>query len=80
MRQAAMQAVVTLRAAEATPRLLALAQRDETRADATLALAAMPDPRALPVYLAALRDRNAELLRARRLRCWRSGRPSRPTW
>src|SRR5262249_33746096 len=62
--QAAVRAVGSLGMREAVPRLLTAAQREETRAEATLALAALPDPGALPVYLAALRDRSPELRRA----------------
>ena len=43
--------------------LIALARSDETRSDATVALAVMPDPRALDVYLAALDDRNPDIRR-----------------
>ena len=64
VRQAAMQAVVSLKAVEAVPRLLDLARNEATRAEATLALAAMPDARALPVFLAAIRDRNPAIRRA----------------
>ena len=43
---------------------IAMAKSDATRADATLALAMIPDPRALDVYLAALDDRSPDLRRA----------------
>jgi putative heme-binding domain-containing protein len=64
VRRAALQAVVTLKLVEAVPRMLRMAQQEETRAGATVALAAMPDARALPVYLEAVRDRSPELRRA----------------
>ena len=64
VRQAAMQAVAALRLREAVPMLLSAAQKDATRVEATLALAAMPEAQALPIYLAALRDRSPELRRA----------------
>ena len=61
VRHAAIDAVARLRLAAAVPKLIALAKVEETRADATVALAAMPDARALDVYLAALDDRNADI-------------------
>jgi putative membrane-bound dehydrogenase-like protein len=64
VRRAAMQGAVSLRLSEAVPRLLAAAHRDATRSEATLALAGLPDPRALPVYLSALSDRSPEVRRA----------------
>jgi putative heme-binding domain-containing protein len=62
-RKAAMAAVVALQLREAVPVLVADALDETTRTEATLALCAMPGPQALPVYLAALRDRNPELRR-----------------
>ena len=52
----AVQAVAKLKLRESVPKLVELARRDQDQTEATLALAAMPDPRALPVYLAAIRD------------------------
>src|SRR5207249_6691598 len=53
-----------LKMREAVPGLLKTALNDPTQTGAVLALAALPDPRALPVYLGALRDRSAEVRRA----------------
>ena len=64
VRKAAMESSVALNLRQAVPKLLVAAMKDETRSDATLALAAMPDATALPVYLAALRDRSPEVRRA----------------
>ena len=64
VRDAAIDAVARLRVAGAVPRLIALARSPDTRTEATIALAAIPDPRALDVYLAALDDRNADVRRA----------------
>ena len=64
VRQAAVEAVTTLKMREAVPKLLAAALNESTRDGAVVALASMPDPRALPVYLAALRDRSPEVRRA----------------
>lgn len=63
VRHAAIDAVARLRLAEAVPKLIALAKSEESRSDATVALATMPDPRALDVFLAALDDRNPDLRR-----------------
>jgi putative heme-binding domain-containing protein len=64
VRRAAIEAVARLRLTAAVPRLVAMAKSEETRVEATLALAAMPDPRALATYLAALDDRSPDLRRA----------------
>ena len=64
VRRAAMEATVVLNLRAAVPKLLAAGLKEESRSDATLALAAMPDPMALPVYLGALRDRSHEVRRA----------------
>jgi len=64
VRAAAFEAAVTLKLREAVPRLVAAASKEATRAEATVALAALPDARALPVYLAALHDRNADVRKA----------------
>jgi len=64
VRKVAIAASARHRLVEAVPRLIALAADDAWRAEATRALAAMPDPRALPAYVAALRDRDPEARRA----------------
>lgn len=64
VRMAAIGAVGPLNLREALPRLLVVALDETTRTEATLALCALPDPTGLPVYLAAIRDRNPELRRA----------------
>jgi putative membrane-bound dehydrogenase-like protein len=61
VRSAAMEAAVALGLREAVPLLISAALDESTRIEATEALAALPDARALPTYLAALRDRNPEL-------------------
>ncbi len=65
VRSAAIGAVAAHQVREAVPRLLALAEGDgPDRAEATRALAALPDPRALPAYVAALKGRDPETRRA----------------
>jgi putative heme-binding domain-containing protein len=66
VRQAAILAVVALRMPEAVPRLLGLAAKPESPEydSAIAALCRLPDPRALPIYLAAIGDRNPQLRRA----------------
>ncbi len=64
VRKAAIAACAAMKAREAIPRLIALADQDATRTEATLALAILPDPRALPIYLKALSDRNPDLRNA----------------
>jgi putative heme-binding domain-containing protein len=66
VRDAAILAVVACRINQAVPRLLALAGRSEpsVRAQATAALCRLPDPRAVSVYLAAIRDRDDRLRRS----------------
>src|SRR5690606_733064 len=49
---------------EAIPALLLAAEQDSTRFEAVLALAAMPDPRALQVYLRGLGDTSPKLREA----------------
>ncbi|GAC1467639.1 MAG: hypothetical protein NVSMB9_09440 [Isosphaeraceae bacterium] len=61
---AAMKAAVSLNLREAVPRLLRVALNPDTRPAAMEALAALPDPRAIPLYLAALRDRGPEVRKA----------------
>jgi putative membrane-bound dehydrogenase-like protein len=64
VRRAAIEAVAAMGMRGAVPKLLAAAMKDETRSEAVLALAAMPDPQALPVYLDALQDRSPEIRKA----------------
>jgi putative membrane-bound dehydrogenase-like protein len=64
VRRAAVEAAVTLNLRAAVPRLVASALNEATRVEAAQALAAMPDPQAVPVYLAALLDRNPEVRKA----------------
>ena len=61
VRKIAIEAAGTLRIREAIPNLLPLAEAAETRPEATQALSRMPDPRGLPIYLAALADRDPEV-------------------
>jgi putative heme-binding domain-containing protein len=61
VRKAAITSLATLKDREAIPDLLSLAEKDDTRFEASLALAAMPDMRALQVYLNGLTDKNADL-------------------
>jgi putative heme-binding domain-containing protein len=61
VRKAAIEASGRLRLAGSIARLIERAGEEPTRAEATRALAAMPDPRALDVYVAALEDRSPEL-------------------
>ena len=64
VREAAIEAVSALELREAVPRLIALGLADDAAsAEASRALAAMPDAQALPVYLAMLRDRNSDVRR-----------------
>lgn len=63
VRKAAIETVALLKLRDAIPRLIAAANEESYRTEATLALAALPDPQALPVYLAALQDRDPELRR-----------------
>jgi putative heme-binding domain-containing protein len=64
VRLAAIGAVAALKVRESIPRLLAFASDETDRAAATRALAAMPDPRALAVYLDALDERDPEVRQA----------------
>ena len=66
VREAAMLAAVPLQLRAAIPRLMVVAgdPRSQDRTAAMEALCGMPDPRALPVYLAAIEDRNPRLRRA----------------
>ena len=66
VREAAILAVVAFRMSEAVPRLLALAGRPESadRSRSIAALCRLPDPRAVSIYLAAIRDGGPRLRRA----------------
>ncbi len=64
VRKAAIGAIAVHRLRDAVPRLVALADRDGDRAEAARALAAIPDARALPAYIAALKGRDPDLRRA----------------
>ena len=64
VRQAAITAIAAHQITQATPRLIDRAQDEATRLEATLALASMPDARALPVYIAAIQDRDPALRKA----------------
>jgi len=64
VRKAAVAALGKLKDRASVPALLAAADAAETRYEATLALAAVPDARALGVYLRGLTDRSPEIRRA----------------
>src|SRR5262249_44954211 len=64
VRHRAMAAVATLKDREAIPALLAAAEAPDSRFEAANALAAVPDIRALHVYLRGLADRNTDLRQA----------------
>ncbi len=66
VREAAILAVVALRMTEAVPGLLALANKPKSpeHDSAIAALCRLPDSRALPIYLAAIEDRNPQVRRA----------------
>jgi putative heme-binding domain-containing protein len=64
VKRAAMEAAAALGLETAVPRLLAIGLKEELRRDATLALARLPNPRALPVFLAALGDKSPDVRRA----------------
>jgi putative membrane-bound dehydrogenase-like protein len=64
VRNQAAQALALLEDRESIPALIALADPEETRFAATHALTAMPDMRALQVYLRGLADRSPELRKA----------------
>ena len=61
---AAIDAVATHKLVEAVPRLIVLTGEEGTRVEATRGLTLMPDLRALPVYVAALSDRDLALRKA----------------
>ena len=65
VRKAAAVASARHRIAEAVPRLIRLVTGDDPAKDeATLALCSLPDPRAIPTYVDALRGRNPDLRRS----------------
>jgi putative membrane-bound dehydrogenase-like protein len=64
VRHRAMAGLAALRDREAIPALLAAAESPESRFEAATALAAVPDMRALQVYLRGLADKNTDLRRA----------------
>lgn len=61
VRKAAIAALSALNDRESVPALIAAAEGRDTRFEATEALAAMPDVRALQVYLAGLTDKSPDL-------------------
>jgi putative membrane-bound dehydrogenase-like protein len=61
--KAALGAIANLRLRAAIPKLLELSQRKTYRTEVLVALAAMPDPRALTLYVNALSDPSPELRR-----------------
>ncbi|WP_422931191.1 HEAT repeat domain-containing protein [Singulisphaera sp. PoT] len=61
VRSAAIEMTAQLKIQEAVPKLLAVANEEAFRTEATLALCTFADPQALPVYLAAIQDRNPAL-------------------
>ncbi len=61
VRAAALRTLAAIGAKEAVPQMLSLATDDEVRREALLALAALPDPRALTAYLRGLTDANPEV-------------------
>ncbi|WP_435019742.1 PVC-type heme-binding CxxCH protein [Tundrisphaera sp. TA3] len=64
VRNAAIAAVAALKDRGAIPALISAANDEPTRYEAALALAALPDPRALQVYLRGVSDRSQDLRRA----------------
>ncbi len=63
VRKAAIEMAAQLKIRSAVPRLIAIANEESFRTEATLALCALADPQALPIYLSAIQDRNPELRR-----------------
>jgi putative heme-binding domain-containing protein len=61
VRKAAIAMAGTLKIRDAIPKLLAVANEEALRTDATLALTAMPSAQALPLYLAAIQDHSPDL-------------------
>jgi putative membrane-bound dehydrogenase-like protein len=64
VRKAALGALGALKDRESIPTLLRAAEAEDTRFEATLALAAMPELKALQVYLRGLADKSPELRKA----------------
>ncbi len=64
VRKAAVEAVVAMGMREAIPAFIASALSEKTRPEAVDALCAMPDARALPVYLSALGDKSLDVRNA----------------
>ena len=64
VRKAAIEGVAAHKLREAIPRLVRLSADEAHRVEATLALAELPDPRALSVYVAALSDRDPSTRKA----------------
>ncbi len=64
VRKAAFAALARLGDRESIPALISAAEKEETRFEATQALAEMPDLRALQVYLRGMTDKNADLRKA----------------
>ncbi len=63
-RKSAIAASAGLRLADAVPKLNDLAHDPSYRTEATLALCALRDPRALPTYFEAIQDRNPDIRHA----------------
>jgi putative heme-binding domain-containing protein len=65
VREAAMLAVVPLQLRSAVPRLLVIARdiKSQHRYAAIASLCGIPDPRALPIYLAVIQDRDPQMRR-----------------
>ena len=66
VRNRAIAAAGALRDREMVPALIAASETPESRFEASLALTAMPDIRALQVYLRGISDKNAEMRQASR--------------
>ena len=64
VRKAALAALATLKDTESIPAMIELAGAEPTRYEATLALAKLPDPRALQVYLAGIADKSPDVRKA----------------
>ena len=64
VRKAAIGAVASQKLAEAIPRLIKLGADETYRSEASRALAEMPDPRAFPVYVESLGDRDPAVRQA----------------
>ncbi len=64
VRKAAIAAVAALKDRESIPALIAAAEAEPTRYEATIALASMPDIRALQVHLLGLSDKSQDVRKA----------------